>query len=188
MKETSMAPWITFAVLVAFAAGLLSGTLLRRRQSAADEAAISGNPSPTVRGEERVFAWSLSGGGNMGVAVVTGLVVLGLVGLYASIEPPEPTSGPASTSGEGSAAIERLAALSGDQFPQAAPSPAERSLPTVDEMIQRLAARLRQNPNDPEGWRMLGWSYFNTEHFDESAAAYLKAIGLRPDFAAFRSL
>jgi cytochrome c-type biogenesis protein CcmH len=184
-----MAPWITLAVLVSFAAGLLSGTLLRRRQSAGDEAAISGAPSPTARGEERVFASSLFGGGNItAAAVITGFAVLGLVGLYASIEAPEPRSGPSSTSGEGSAAVERLAALSGDQFPQAAPSPAERSLPSVDEMIQRLAARLRQNPNDPEGWRMLGWSYFNTEHFDESAAAYLKAIALRPDFAAFRSL
>jgi cytochrome c-type biogenesis protein CcmH len=188
MKETSMAPWITLAVLVAFAAGLLSGTLLRRRPSAVDEAAISGNPSPIVRGEERLFAWPWSGQGNIGVALITGLAVLGLVGLYASVEAPEPTSGPSSTSGEGSAAIERLAALSSDQFPQAAPSPAERSLPSVDEMIQRLVARLKQNPNDPEGWRMLGWSYFNTEHFDDSAAAYLKAVALRPDSAAFRSL
>src|SRR5262245_50490733 len=189
MKEMSMAPWITLAVLVSFAAGLLAGTLFRRRQSTAAEAVISSNPSgPSARGDERVFAWPLPGGGNAGVAIITALAVLGFVGLYASVEAPEPTSGLSSTSGEGSAAVERLAALSRDQFSQPAPSPAERSLPSVDEMIQRLAVRLRQNPNDAEGWRMLGWSYFNTEHFDESAAAYLKAIELRPDFAAFRSL
>jgi cytochrome c-type biogenesis protein CcmH len=184
-----MALWITLAVLASFAAGLLAGALLRRRPSATDEVAITGSPSPTARGEERVFVWPLSGSGNIAVAAIAGFAVLGLVGLYASIEAPETTSGPSSTSGEGSAAVERLAALSRDQFPQAAaPSPAERSLPSVDEMIQRLVARLQQNPNDPEGWRMLGWSYFNTERFDESAAAYLKATALRPDFATFRSL
>jgi cytochrome c-type biogenesis protein CcmH len=166
----------------------LSGTLLRRRQSTIGEAAISGGLSPTAPGEARVFAWPLSGAGNIAVAVIAGFAVLGLVGLYASIEAPEPTSGSSSTSAEGSSAIEQLAALSRDQFSPAAPASAERSLPSVDEMIQRLATRLQQNPNDPEGWRMLGWSYLNTERFDESAAAYLKAIALRPDFAAFRSL
>src|SRR5262245_62837988 len=101
MKETSMAPWMTLAILAAFAAGVLSGTLLRRRQSTAAEAAISGNASPTGRGEERSFAGLLSGGRTIAVAAITGLVVLGLVGLYASIEAPEPTSGPSPNSGQG---------------------------------------------------------------------------------------
>jgi cytochrome c-type biogenesis protein CcmH len=54
-------------------------------------------------------------------------------------------------------------------------------------MIERLLERLNRNPNDPEGWRMLGWSYFNTERFAQSAAAYGKAIELNPKNAELRS-
>jgi cytochrome c-type biogenesis protein CcmH len=53
-------------------------------------------------------------------------------------------------------------------------------LPDVETMVVRLAARLAQNPNDAEGWRMLGWSYFNTSRYAEAVAAYDKAIALDP--------
>jgi cytochrome c-type biogenesis protein CcmH len=66
-------------------------------------------------------------------------------------------------------------------------SQSQARLGTVDEMIGRLVERLNRNPNDPEGWRMLGWSYFNTERFAQSAAAYAKAIELNPQSADFRS-
>ena len=59
--------------------------------------------------------------------------------------------------------------------------------PSTDEMIERLAARLKQNPNDAGGWRMLAWSYARTERFVEAASAYRKAIELAPDVAALRS-
>jgi len=53
-------------------------------------------------------------------------------------------------------------------------------LPDVNTMIGRLEARLKTNPQDGNGWRMLGWSYFNTERYDEAAAAYAKAMELDP--------
>ena len=34
---------------------------------------------------------------------------------------------------------------------------------------------------------MLGWSYFNTDRFEESSEAYAKAIELSPNNAEFRS-
>ena len=43
---------------------------------------------------------------------------------------------------------------------------------TVEAMIDRLAQRLAENPKNPDGWRMLGWSYFSQQRFAESAAAY----------------
>lgn len=62
-----------------------------------------------------------------------------------------------------------------------APPKAEgQLLPDVEVMIQRLATRLEREPNDVQGWRMLGWSYFNTGHFQQAAAAYAKAIELDP--------
>jgi cytochrome c-type biogenesis protein CcmH len=63
----------------------------------------------------------------------------------------------------------------------------EPGLGTVDEMIARLVERLNRNPGEPDGWRMLGWSYFNTDRFAQSAAAYAKAVELDPENADFRS-
>lgn len=121
------------------------------------------------------------------IALLGGIFVLALGGLYASIEPPEPKTG--QTRPQGSQAVEQLAALA--KQAEIAPSPPGsapgKALASVDEMIDRLAARLKQRPDDPEGWRMLGWSYFSTQRFSESAAAYLKAIELRPNLAEFRS-
>jgi len=52
------------------------------------------------------------------------------------------------------------------------------------EMIKGLKERLDQNPNDGKGWAMLARSYAVLGRFDESAAAYEKAVNLVPDNAA----
>jgi cytochrome c-type biogenesis protein CcmH len=65
--------------------------------------------------------------------------------------------------------------------------PAGQALPDVDTLIQRLAARLQTAPNDVKGWRLLGWSYFHTERFNEAAAAYAKALELEPHSVELRS-
>ena len=57
---------------------------------------------------------------------------------------------------------------------------ASQMMPEVDIMIERLAARLASAPDDVQGWRMLGWSYLNTGHFQEAVAAYAKAVELDP--------
>jgi cytochrome c-type biogenesis protein CcmH len=124
------------------------------------------------------------------VAVV-GLIGFGIVGLFALGDNSDaPTVSPQSgfAGRSGTSAVEALAAASlsdgtGDQ----SRSPSQAHLGTVDEMIARLVERLGRNPNDPEGWRMLGWSYFNTERFAQSATAYAKAIELNPQNAAYRS-
>jgi cytochrome c-type biogenesis protein CcmH/NrfG len=58
---------------------------------------------------------------------------------------------------------------------------AGKPLPDVNTMIERLAARLESAPDDIKGWRMLGWSYFNTGHYEQAAAAYAKAVALDPN-------
>ena len=60
--------------------------------------------------------------------------------------------------------------------------------PTVDEVIARLEARLKENPQDAEGWRMLGWSYFQTERFAEAATAMKRATTLDPKNAEYFSM
>ena len=62
--------------------------------------------------------------------------------------------------------------------PTAAPSSAAQ--PTVDEVITQLEARLKANPKDAEGWRMLGWSYYQTERYAEAATAMKRATVLDP--------
>lgn len=63
--------------------------------------------------------------------------------------------------------------------PTAAPPGAEASQqPTVDSVIAKLEAKLKTDPNDAEGWRMLGWSYFQTERFAEAATALQHATNL----------
>lgn len=62
-----------------------------------------------------------------------------------------------------------------------------KTVPDVDTMITRLAARLEKSPNDADGWRMLGWSYFNTQKYQLAADAYVRAVGLRDDSAPYQS-
>ena len=51
---------------------------------------------------------------------------------------------------------------------------------SVEENIRQLEARLTREPNDPAGWRMLGWSYFETGDLMGSAAAYRRAAQIEP--------
>lgn len=44
----------------------------------------------------------------------------------------------------------------------------------VEGMVSKLAARLEQNPNNPEGWLMLARSYKALGRFDEAEKAYDK--------------
>lgn len=65
--------------------------------------------------------------------------------------------------------------------------PAGKPLPDVSTMIERLAARLETTPEDIQGWRMLGWSYFNTGHYEQAAAAYARAVELDPSSAELKA-
>ena len=62
----------------------------------------------------------------------------------------------------------------------AASGAAGQQLDDVDTMISRLAARLEKEPNDGNGFRMLGWSYVMTGHPDKALAPYRRAIDLLP--------
>lgn len=57
----------------------------------------------------------------------------------------------------------------------------QTSVAPVDEMISGLEARLVSQPDDVEGWRMLGWSKFRTDDFAGAAKAYARAAELAPN-------
>lgn len=53
----------------------------------------------------------------------------------------------------------------------------------VASAIGQLEARLAKNPKDAQGWRMLGWSYYQTERFPDAVNAYRHATAIDPDNA-----
>ena len=96
----------------------------------------------------------------VGLAAV---VALGGAGLYALLGRPDlPGAGP------------RSAAT------VAAPADAAHEGADVQAMIGQLETQLRQTPEDVNGWRLLGWSYFQTSRFAEAAEAYGRAAALEP--------
>ena len=96
----------------------------------------------------------------LGLAAV---VALGGAGLYALLGRPDlPGAGP------------RSAAIA------AAPADAAHDGADVQAMIVQLETQLRQTPEDVNGWRMLGWSYFQTGRFADAAEAYGRAATLEP--------
>ena len=65
---------------------------------------------------------------------------------------------------------------------QTMPAAANQSGAMSDDQIaantQKLADRLKENPNDVQGWTMLGRSYMMQERFADAAAAYDKLTAL----------
>ena len=114
------------------------------------------------------------------VAMTAAVVVLGSVGLYTANGSPDlpgvPFVQPATaTSAARPAAGTQVAANQGAKPHDLA------------KMIDGLAAKLKEDPNNLEGWRMLGWSYYNTNQFKEAAGAYAKAIELKDDDGQLKS-
>jgi cytochrome c-type biogenesis protein CcmH len=64
--------------------------------------------------------------------------------------------------------------------PHAARVSENAQAPEVAAMVDRLAARMRQEPGNGPGWRMLAKSYAALGRFADSAAAYGKAVALLP--------
>ena len=57
----------------------------------------------------------------------------------------------------------------------------------IENVIGRLKSKLAEDPANADGWRMLGWSYFNLGRYKESSDAYAKAVELLPENAELQS-
>lgn len=53
----------------------------------------------------------------------------------------------------------------------------------IEAMVNRLAERLKTDPDDAEGWRMLAHSYETLRRFDAAVDAYRHLIALEPNNA-----
>jgi cytochrome c-type biogenesis protein CcmH len=100
-------------------------------------------------------------------------VALGLVAvvavcataLYALMGHPELTS-----STVASAPAQQAASTDSQQHPMG----------DVSTMVAGLESRLQQNPNDAQGWQMLGWSYMRVGRPADAAKVYGHAVALDP--------
>ena len=72
--------------------------------------------------------------------------------------------------------------------PQAIPAvapdqPGMMSQQQIAANVEKLAERLKQNPNDAQGWTMLARSYMMLERFSEAASAYDRVTALNANNA-----
>ena len=203
-----MMVWIISTLLTSFASVLIAGPFIWRYavRHSAERSAAQLNEQTTKSGS---YHLKPSRGA---FSVTSGLVVFSCVAIY-MLSHDQQTSGNAplprlsvlpSTSQSpalsGNSQLFRQSSPSQDQAldqlqkfvlgssgSQNPPTPTS-GLPPVDELVGRLTARLQKNPNDISGWRTLGWSQFNLQHYDEAAAAYARAIEIFPNVADLYSL
>ncbi|HET8611178.1 MAG TPA: tetratricopeptide repeat protein [Sphingomonas sp.] len=66
---------------------------------------------------------------------------------------------------------------------KSAPAASAAGQPPADlaSMIGGLEDRLRAHPDDGDGWRALGWSYFQLQRYSDAAGAYARASRLLPN-------
>ena len=55
----------------------------------------------------------------------------------------------------------------------------------IQAAISKLAAKLREHPDDAEGWALLGRTYKATEHYSEAREAFKQAVAAAPGDADF---
>jgi cytochrome c-type biogenesis protein CcmH len=105
----------------------------------------------------------------LGMAV---MVAVAAAALYTNMGQPDLASGPAAPS---------------DPAPAAAAVPPAQADGEVAQLITGLEQKMQANAQDPEGWRMLGWSYFQTGRYGDAAKAYARAIALNPNGVGYQS-
>jgi len=117
-------------------------------------------------------------------SVVATLVAIvgGSIALYAVVGSPE-----IAASQRGGDLVEALTQAHAPVSNPASASPDNARIASVDDMIAGLRQRLELDPEDVDGWSMLGWALFRTDRYPEAAGAFASAAALLPDSADLRS-
>jgi cytochrome c-type biogenesis protein CcmH len=100
------------------------------------------------------------------LAILIVLVPLFTILLYLDIGKPE---------------ILQTAAKSAPTAPSPHGSTADQAAPSIDELLGRLEEKLKANPNDAQGWYMLGRSYMSLGRYAEAVTALGRAYELAGD-------
>ena len=71
--------------------------------------------------------------------------------------------------------------IAGTVANQSAQGQGSDKLPSIEEMLPRLEAHLQDNPDDAQGWKLLGTTYLRLQRFDEAQTALSNAYAVTPD-------
>jgi cytochrome c-type biogenesis protein CcmH len=210
-----MTLWIVLTAMAAFVAAALTIPLVRRQEAKADartatlavlkdqladvdvQLAAGTIPPQDAEGLRIEIKRRMLAAGHLtddaarpfaaralsGVAVgLAAMVALAAAALYSSMGQPQLATGSAATA-TATAALPPPGTL-----PPGAPSQDQAEADAeVGRLVAGLEARLADNPEDAEGWRMLGWSYYNLRRFPDSARAYERAVALDPTGEGYQS-
>jgi hypothetical protein len=72
--------------------------------------------------------------------------------------------------------------MAGDSDEAGAPMPVDHG-GDMQAAVARLAGKLRQHPDDPEAWALLGRTYKATQHYAEAREAFKNALDAAPNDA-----
>lgn len=64
--------------------------------------------------------------------------------------------------------------------PALAQAPSQFTPQDIDAMVERLAQRMKADPSDAQGWRLLGRSYMSMQRFDAARDALAQAVQRQP--------
>ena len=93
------------------------------------------------------------------IAILAAAIPIAVTGLYLIVGSPQGVNPQASAGGN---------------------APHSITAEQIEQMVEKLAARLKNSPDDAEGWIMLGRSYAALDRFSEAAAAYGQATARLP--------
>ena len=79
------------------------------------------------------------------------------------------------------AAIAQHRTQPGDAAPTASVTDGTETAPALTELLPQMEERLAQQPDDIEGWRLLGRSYLSVGEFGKARNAFEKALALDED-------
>jgi len=108
------------------------------------------------------------------IALAVALPALALIG-YLTLGEPDGLDGELSARADGP----RLSIPGSEVASDATGDPA--NAPTMDQAIAGLAQRMRETPDDLDGWMLLGRAYKSTENFSAAREALANALRLAPE-------
>ena len=104
--------------------------------------------------------------------ILGGMIPLLAVLLYFQIGTPQALK-PGQQQAQPSVQEEEAAEMNAPAGPPGAPTQQE-----IEQRVAKLAARLKENPNDAQGWAMLARSYQNFKRYREASDAYARAVAV----------
>ena len=150
------------ALKSAHASGLIDDASFQTRQQALSAAALALIDSPSSNPARSTLAARAT------ALILVLLIPLTTLWLYQKIGTPHALT---------------FAGISASAAPDAAGGASTSNAPDLAKAADSLAAKMKDNPEDGQGWVLLGRTYRAIERFPEASAAYAKALPLIDDDA-----